>query len=142
MILTSARVGPLIVLLILLIVWHYAVQLSGVETYIFPSPQAVFTEMSHSFSQVAPHLIATLFTSVMGFLFANILALAVAILVSQSHLLRNSLLPILVGFQAIPIVAIAPFALIWFGSGFGGRIFLSLLICYFPAAVIVTSALF
>jgi len=52
--------------------------------------------------------------------------------------MRQGFYPILVGFQAVPILAVAPFVSIWFGPGILGKAIMAGLICYFPATVIST----
>jgi len=56
-------------------------------------------------------------------------------LLARSRLLERMLSPFLVSSQAIPVVAIAPLLVIWFGPGIFSKILICALIVFFPVLV-------
>jgi NitT/TauT family transport system permease protein len=88
-----------------------------------------------------PHLYVTLAEALIGFAVGNSFALLFGALFSQSRVIQKGIYPVIVGLQAVPILAIAPFILIWFGPGLIGKAVMAALICYFPATVISTDGL-
>ena len=64
-----------------------------------------------------------------------ILATLTGYLLAKSRLLERLLSPYLVASQAIPIVAIAPLLVIWFGPGMFSKILICALIVFFPVLV-------
>ena len=59
---------------------------------------------------------------------------AVAIAVDFSPWLRRALTPLLVGSQTLPIIAIAPLMIIWFGFGLLPKVVVIALVTFFPVA--------
>ena len=73
-----------------------------------------------------------------GLALGVLLGAATALQLAASPLARRTLRPLLVFTQAIPVFALAPILMIWFGFGIEPKIAMSLLIIYFP----VTSAFY
>ena len=114
------------------------VRIFHIPEYLFPLPSSVVIEIFDKAHLILPHLGLTMLEALLGFFLGNLIALTCGILFSQVQSLRQGLLPLFVGIQAVPIVAIAPFVIIWFGPGISGKAVLAALICYFPATVIST----
>ncbi len=70
-----------------------------------------------------------------GLLAGVLLATLIGYLLAKSRLLERLLSPYLVASQAIPIVAIAPLLVIWFGPGIFSKILICALIVFFPVLV-------
>jgi NitT/TauT family transport system permease protein len=78
---------------------------------------------------------ATLLEVVLGLLGGVLLATILGYLLGKSRLLERLLSPYLVASQAIPIVAIAPLLVIWFGPGVFSKVLICALIVFFPVLV-------
>ncbi|MEM7022608.1 MAG: ABC transporter permease [Pseudomonadota bacterium] len=125
---------PLVILLGLLLLWQAVVWLTGVPHYLLPSPVAV----GHTLVAQAPLLLdqagITLLEILLGLaggvLIGGISALAMALLPP----LQPWLLPILVLGQTIPVFALAPLLVLWFGYGLASKVVMAILIIYFPVA--------
>src|SRR5512143_1901523 len=63
------------------------------------------------------------------------LATIVGYLLAKSHALERALSPYLVASQAVPLVAIAPLLVIWFGPGMFSKVLICALIVFFPVLV-------
>lgn len=136
---TAQRWFPLVALLALLIVFECCLRIFDVPAYLVPLPSQVLMAIGHGALIIIKHLSYTLAEALLGFIIGNLFAIAFGVIFSVCRIVRNSLFPLIVGLQAIPIVAIAPYIQIWFGPGLLGKVFLAALVCYFPATVISTT---
>jgi len=127
---------PLILLLTLL-VWEGIVRLGGYPPFILPSPANVYAKLVSmlregllwrhtriTLSEIGGGLVLGLFT-------ATVLGYAMA----KSHALERFLAPYVVASQSIPIVALAPLLVIWFGTGRLSKVLVCALTIFFPMLV-------
>jgi NitT/TauT family transport system permease protein len=73
--------------------------------------------------------------SLLGFAGGSLVAIGLAIVMSQSRLLERTILPAAILVKVTPIVAVAPLLTIWFGFGLGPKVFIAGLIVFFPIMV-------
>ena len=106
---------PLLVALLVLGAWQWAVAHWHVPVYVLPAPSAIAKAMADNFSSLMAALASTLTVTVEAFVAATVLGVATAIAFSQSRLLERTLYPYAVILQVTPVVAIAPLILIWVG---------------------------
>lgn len=133
-----SRLAPWLYFAGILLLVELVVKISNLPEYLFPAPSVVILEIWSKFGTILKHLAITLAEAIMGFVGGNICAFIFGFFFSQWRPARQGLYPIVVAMQAVPVVAIAPFILIWFGSGIAGKAIMAGLICYFPATVIST----
>ncbi|WP_419865710.1 ABC transporter permease [Bacillus dakarensis] len=126
---------PVLVLLLLLIVWELIVKQTGVPDWLFPAPSQIFQEGWNGWEQFYPHLLATLKLSLIGFLIGSGTGLITAIILHLLPGLRDSIYPLLILSQNIPIIVLAPLLVIWFGFGLMPKIIVIALVCFFPITV-------
>lgn len=118
-----------------------ALRLGSVPTYIFPTPSSITFDILSNSRSLLYHVGITGYVALCGLLLGGVAALLVAMLLTHVALLRRIFFPILIGLQAVPLVAVAPFFVIWFGSGLLPRVLLAALVVYFPAVIIILNAL-
>jgi NitT/TauT family transport system permease protein len=106
---------PLVVAALLLGFWEWKIAHDAIPAYVLPAPSAVARALVDNFSTLMESLGTTLFVTVLAFACASIAALALAILFSESRAAERSLYPYAVMLQVTPVVAIAPFILLWVG---------------------------
>ncbi len=123
---------PILIGLGLLIAWQAIVTLSGVAPFILPSPAAVFAILIERTDTIASHTIVTLGEILLGLLFGTVLGAASALAMAHIAAARRWLLPVLVVSQAIPVFALAPVLVLWFGYGAAPKVAMATLIIYFP----------
>lgn len=128
---------PLIAL-ILIGFWQLVVVFGQLPHYILPSPSLVFWSFLDNHVLVWHHAKITFFEIVLGLIFGVSMGIASALTLSSSKKLSSILLPMLVISQAIPVFAIAPLLVLWFGYGIASKIVMTVMIIYFP----VTAACF
>lgn len=131
---------PLVTVLALvlaLVLWQVLVWVTQLPAFILPAPAQVaakFVEVLQN-GMLWRHLSATLFEIVLGLVIGTLLAVAVGYALSKSPLAEKLLTPFLVGSQAVPIVAIAPLLVIWFGPGIFSKTLICVLVVFFPVLV-------
>jgi len=126
---------PLIAGIILLAIWEVLCRAFNIPTYLLPKPSQIITELVEQFQLIVGHSYITLIESVLGLLNALLLGILIAILMNAFDILGRILYPALIISQAVPIIAIAPLILIWFGLGIGPKIGIVTIVCFFPIAV-------
>jgi len=120
-----------------ILVWEVLVRTLNLPAFILPAPQQVgqrFLDALQDGSLVR-HTIITLLEVLSGLLAGITTATILGYLLSKSRLLEQALSPFLVASQAIPLVAIAPLLVIWFGPGIFSKILICALIVFFPVLV-------
>jgi putative hydroxymethylpyrimidine transport system permease protein len=129
---------PLLVLLGLLLLWQALVWLSGVPPFLLPPPSAVARALVASAPLLLDQALITLSEILLGLLGGVAIGGASALVMALMPPVQPWLLPILVLGQTIPVFALAPLLVLWFGYGLASKVVMAILIIYFP----VTAALF
>ena len=135
------RLAPWIYTLALFVIWEVAVRISGVPHTILPAPTRVFEAIVQYWSPIWKNSMQTLFTTTVGFAIAVVGGLFLGLLVGWSKTIYAGLYPIMVGFNAIPKVALVPILVIWCGIGTVPAILTAFLISFFPIVVNVATGL-
>jgi putative hydroxymethylpyrimidine transport system permease protein len=129
---------PLLVLAGLLLLWQGLVWLTGVPRFLLPPPWLVGETLLHSAPLLAHHALITLLEILLGLLGGVVIGSASALAMALLPPLQPWLLPMLVLGQTIPVFALAPLLVLWFGYGLASKVAMAILIIYFP----ITAALF
>lgn len=122
-------------LVALIAAWQIYVSLSGIKPQVLPSPGRVVSQGWAHRDAIATNAVATLQVTLIGFAVSLTVAWALAIVVDFSPWLRNALVPLFVASQTLPIIAIAPLMIIWFGFGLLPKILVIALTTFFPMAI-------
>jgi len=131
-----AGFGPAFVLSVtLLVFWELYVRAGLISPRVLPTPTAIIQALIDNWDIISGHTIQTLLETVLGMAAATLLGLLLAILLDTSQWMRRAIYPILVTSQTIPIIALAPLLLIWFGFDIGPKVIVVTLYCFFPIAV-------
>jgi NitT/TauT family transport system permease protein len=117
--------------------WHFLVRWGQYPPFILPSPGLVWQRFQ---SLLADGVLSLNTTTTLLEVFAGLaIGLFAAVLVgyglAKSALLERILSPYIVASQAVPIVAIAPLLVIWFGFGWTSKVLVCALTVFFPAVV-------
>jgi ABC-type nitrate/sulfonate/bicarbonate transport system permease component len=126
---------PLLLLVALIGFWQLYVELSGIRQTVLPSPVRVVTSLIDFWDVIFENTLYTLMETVIGLSVAFISGLLFAVVLDSSPLLRRAFYPLLVASQTIPLVAIAPLLIIWFGYTLFPKILVVWLVCFFPIVV-------
>ena len=116
--------APLVIGVVVLALWEFAVRWNDIPHYVLPGPILVGQTLVADWGTLSGSLWVTLKITFMALAAAVVVGVTLAVLFSQSKWLEMALLPYAVILQVTPIVAIAPLIIIW-----ANDIDLSLLIC-------------
>jgi ABC-type nitrate/sulfonate/bicarbonate transport system permease component len=122
-------------LLALLLIWEGIVLWQEVPAWVLPSPTAIWRVTWQNAALLIPHILQTVLEMILGLALALLTGVALAAALDLSVWLRRALYPLLVISQTIPILALAPLLIIWFGFGILPKVFIVALVCFFPIAV-------
>ncbi len=127
----------LISLALALLLWEGVVRWGNFPAFILPGPGLVAQRFVSALADgtLLSNTWTTLEEVLLGLFLGSSLATAIGYTLAKSHLLERLVAPYLVASQAIPIVAIAPLLIIWFGPGMFSKILICALIVFFPVLV-------
>jgi ABC-type nitrate/sulfonate/bicarbonate transport system permease component len=106
-----------------------------IPAFVLPAPSAVMMAMTDNFDVLAGHSAQTLLEVAIGFSLASVFGMLTALAMSAIPLLRRMLMPWFIASQTIPLVALAPLMLVWFGFGLEPKVIIVVLACFFPITV-------
>lgn len=122
--------------------WAAAKAWVGIEDNKLPSPAAVathFTEVGRDGQMVAVSLLAnmraTATEALLGLAIALPLGIAAALAIAYVPTLGKGLLPLVVGAQNVPLIALAPPLLVWLGTDWKSKSIIAAYIAFFPLVV-------
>lgn len=128
------RLRPLIIIIGLLALWQAIVTLGDLPRFMLPGPLLVLDQIIARWDILAANAWVTLSEIVLGLILGVSVGLLAALILALLPPVRPWLLPILVISQAIPIFALAPLLVLWFGYGLAPKIITAALIIFFPVA--------
>lgn len=123
---------PLIILIGLIALWQVIVGLTGAPPYILPGPMAVIEAWTSRPELFLRHGSITLAEILIGLSLGLALGVSSALIMAYFRPAREWLMPVLVVSQAVPVFALAPILVLWFGYGMASKIVMATLIIYFP----------
>jgi ABC-type nitrate/sulfonate/bicarbonate transport system permease component len=126
---------PLVLVAVGLLAWQWLVTAFAVRPQVLPSPVRVLQQGWAFREQIWANTVPTLQVTAVGFTVSLVLGWALAIAVDFAGWLRRALTPLLVASQTLPIIAIAPLLIIWFGFGLLPKVVVIALVTFFPVTV-------
>ena len=125
----------------LLTLWQLLSWALQVPAWLLPSPAQIVRAAVATGPLLAWHSVQTLLETALGLLLAVGGGLGMAIAIDLSPTLRRVLYPLLVASQTVPIMALAPLLIIWFGYGVASKAVVVGLVCFFPITVATADGL-
>lgn len=126
---------PGLFILLLFLCWEIVVYVSSIKEWILPKPHAIFLEIWNSKKLIYQHSLQTLYETIIGFVLAIITAFITATIIDLSENIKKTIYPLLVISQTIPIIAVAPLIVLWFGLGTLPKVLVVSLVCFFPITI-------
>src|SRR5215470_9773825 len=137
----STRLAPWLYTLVLFALWEAAVAMLRIPTFFLPPPTAIARAFIDFWPAIYRNSLFTLTTTLIGFALAVGFGLLLGLLVGWSRNIYAGLYPLMIGFNAIPKVAVVPILVLWFGIGFVPAVLTAFLISFFPIVVNVATGL-
>lgn len=119
-------------LFFMVILWQAVITIFHLPNYILPTPKEVLLTLLQLSPTLLPQAWITLYETLAGLLLGGFFGILSAILLMAIQPLRLFLLPLLLLSQAIPIFAIAPLLVLWFGFGVSSKIIIVIFMVFFP----------
>jgi len=114
------------------VLWEVLVDLLHVPSYILPGPLSVIVQLAVNFPFMLGYLGVTAYESYGGFVLAVLIGVPLSLLIAFSPFMKRTFYPAVVAFQLVPKIALAPLFITWFGFGMTPKVFITLLVCFFP----------
>jgi ABC-type nitrate/sulfonate/bicarbonate transport system permease component len=131
----SAVLAPIALLLVVITVWEWRVQVTDTPDWFLPAPSQIASTLWTDRPLLAEHAWITLREVLLGFAIALVMGILIAVLIASSRVVERALYPIVIASQAVPLVALAPLLLVWFGYGIGPKVMVTALVAFFPITV-------
>jgi len=135
-----SRVGrlilpPIFLVSIMVVVWQWYVVTNDIRPTTLPSPLRILQQGWIFRAQIWDNTLPTLKETFFGFSASVVIGTLFAVVIDFSKLIRSALYPILVASQTLPIIAIAPLMIIWFGFGLMPKVIVVVLVTFFAITV-------
>ena len=113
----SRVLPPALVFLAFLLLWSGLIRFLDIKEYLLPSPLQVLEAMRADAGLLLAATLRTMFATVLGFLVASVVGVLLGSLLGVSRWLERGLYPPTLLLQMVPLIAIAPLFVVWFGFG-------------------------
>jgi putative hydroxymethylpyrimidine transport system permease protein len=123
---------PLMTLAGLLFAWWCITRFTGVPAFMLPDPASVARAMVSQAPLLFWSTLTTLSEILLGLIIGIVLGGALALAMVYSRLLQRWLMPLLLLSQAVPVFALAPLLVLWFGFGISSKVVMAVLVIFFP----------
>lgn len=123
------------IFLIVLGILEWVIPATGVPSYVLPKPTSVVQEMFNPEKELLIHFSITSFVSVSGFMVGSLLGFVLGILFFYVKPVGDALYPWAIVSQTVPLIALAPLVVMWFGSVPTAYIVMAAFPVFFPVLV-------
>jgi NitT/TauT family transport system permease protein len=132
---------PILGLIVAIGVWWGAVAVLRVQTFILPSPPQVVSAYHNLQSYLLKQTWSTTAATLIGFAFSVVVGVLIGVAIAAWRPFERMFQPLLVAFNAVPKVALAPLMLIWFGYGHLPVLAMAFMVCFFPIVLSTATGL-
>jgi len=129
---TKKHYPAFLMIIVSIALWQFLVKLFHIETWILPAPTDIIKAFKKEYTYLLDNTLVTVYEALVGFLFAILIALILAVIIDQFSFFKRGFYPILIASQTVPIIAVAPLLMIWFGYGLLPKFVVVSLVCFFP----------
>lgn len=126
---------PLLLVALLAILWEKAVELFGIKQYLLPPLSRVMASFWQNRRHLIEHAWVTTQEVMVGFVLAVVIGIALGMVIHAWPLVRRTVYPLIVVFQGLPKIALAPLMVIWFGYGETSKVLMAFLFAFFPVVI-------
>jgi NitT/TauT family transport system permease protein len=122
-------------------IWQAAVMVLHVPPFVLPAPVQIAQAAAGNSRKLLSATLVTGSAAICGFAASTLVGCLIAFAFSQSPIIRRSFYPYAIFLQTVPIVAIAPLIILWFGTGFPSVVLVSFIVGLFPIITNMTTGL-
>lgn len=126
-----------IVPVVILLLWQLLVEFEYINPLLFPAPSSIFVDLYHMVQsgELFFHLRISVVRAMAGFAIGSLLGLVVGICVGLFKKSEYMLDPTIQMLRTVPLLAITPLFILWFGFGELSKILLISMGAFFPLYV-------
>ncbi len=128
-------IDPMIAFLLLAILWENAVGIFHIKPYLLPPLSKVLETTWESRVLLLREGWITAMEVVQGFAWAMVGGVVLAVLIYAVPVVRRTLYPLIVVFQGLPKIALAPLMVIWLGYGTASKVLMAFMFAFFPVVI-------
>lgn len=125
---------PAAALLVFLALWQAACALLPIDPWVLPAPSDIALDMKEDAELLVYHLASTLGLAMSGVGIGLAAGVLLAIALHLSPFVRSVVSPFVIASQNVPLIALGPLLMIWFGFGLTPKLILLTLVGFFPVA--------
>ncbi|MFV0499168.1 MAG: ABC transporter permease [Bacilli bacterium] len=133
-------VKKIIITIFVIIGYQLIHQLLDINQTILPSIDQIVISFIQNFQSIAYNSMATIAETLVGLSIAIVLALLLSIIINESKLLKAFVINFISVIQIIPIIAVAPLIIMWFGIGYESKVLLVIIYSVFSIVITTTRA--
>ncbi|KAA2235752.1 ABC transporter permease [Salinarimonas soli] len=137
----SLALAPWLFTIGFFLLWEIGCRAFKISSYVLPPPSAILEALWQYRTQIGYHSFHTLWMTLAGFGLAVGFGLLLGMALGASRFVNAGTYPLLVGFNAVPKVAVVPILVIWFGVGWQAPVLTAFMISFFPIVVNVATGL-
>lgn len=123
-------------LIFLILLWEFIPKFFSIPLYVFPPISSI---IENTFTSKNPllflHLKTTAIEALLGFFLGSLIAFVVGVLMEQYNLISKIMLPYVIASNAIPVIALSPILILWFGNGMLSKVAVAAFLCFFPLCI-------
>ncbi|HET8876945.1 MAG TPA: ABC transporter permease [Casimicrobiaceae bacterium] len=133
---TWARFMPPLALFVgVVVAWEAVSRIFRLPEFVLPAPTAIVEVLISNQRALAYAAFVTAREVLWGFLLSAVIGAAVALVIARFAAFGRALYPLVVLFQNVPKVALAPLFILWFGFDLAPKVVLIVVIAFFPVAI-------
>ena len=132
---------PALLAVLLLAGWEIAVWVFALPHYILPAPSEVASVLVEKRWVFARHGAVTALEVFAGALLGVSVGFLLGVILFFSESLEKALYPLLITSQNVPVFAIAPLLVVWFGYGLFSKVVMAAIIVFFPITLATLNGL-
>ena len=121
-----------VLVLLILAAWETLIRVLNVSAFVVPAPSDIFSVLVEKQAELFNASLVTGAEILYGFLYSCVVGIAIALLVERFAWFGRASYPLIVLFQNVPKIALAPLLILWFGYDLMPKIVLIVIMAFFP----------
>lgn len=126
---------PVATVLLMLTLLESWIVWQDIPRWVIPRPSSVVSSIVTDFGKLLPHAFVTTKVALVGFALSVAIALPLAVVLDASRRLELAAYPLMVASQVVPVVAVAPLLIVWFGFGLLPKALTVFIMSFFPLLI-------
>jgi ABC-type nitrate/sulfonate/bicarbonate transport system permease component len=126
---------PVVVIGAIVVAWEAYCRVTGISPVVLPAPSRIVEQLWIFRADAVRHAIPTLAETAVGLAVSIAVSVFAAVAMDRFATVRRALQPLIVASQTVPVVAIAPLLVLWFGFGLGPKVLIVVLVTFFPMTI-------